>query len=170
MKHFLLCAIIIGLGILTRAQQEYEVSGDGANKILKGLISRDMLENDTAFHWFHANQAGYTPDAETVSILKARGTQVRFMVFGGTWCEDTQALLPKFLMLLDAAGYSNDQLTIVFVDRQKKSIDHLPEDMHLTNTPTFIVLKGGKEVGRVVEYGKTGRWDREIGEIVSTKF
>ena len=35
---------------------------------------------------------------------------------------------------------------------------------------TFIVMKGGKEVGRVIEYGKNGRWDKEIGEIVATKF
>jgi thiol-disulfide isomerase/thioredoxin len=170
MKHLLLVAIIIGLGILTRAQTEYEVSTDGTYKILKGLVSRDLLENDTAFRWFHANQAGYTPDAETVSILKARGSQVHFMVFGGTWCEDTQNLLPKFFLLLDAAGYTNDQVTIIAVDHQKKSINHLPEDMHLTNTPTFIVLKDGKEVGRVLEYGKTGHWDKEIGDIVATKF
>ena len=92
------------------------------------------------------------------------------MVFGGTWCEDTRDLLPKFFVLLDAAGYTNDQVTIIAVDHHKKSINHLPEDMHLTNTPTFIVLKDGKEVGRVLEHGKTGHWDKEIGEIVSTKF
>jgi hypothetical protein len=33
--------------------------------------------------------------------------------------------------------------------------------------PTFIVLKNGKEIGRVVEYGKFGMPDKEIGEIVS---
>jgi Thioredoxin len=170
MKHIFLVALIVGLGFLTRAQKQYEVSNDGTNKILKGLISRDMLENDTAFKWFHRNQAGYTPDEETVSILKAKRPEVQFIVFGGTWCEDTQNLLPKFYALLDAAAIPDDQLQVIGVDHQKKSIDHLPEDMHLTNTPTFIVMKGGKEVGRVVEYGKNGRWDKEIGEIVATKF
>ncbi len=170
MKHIFLVVIIIGLGILTRAQKEYEVSSDGTNKILKGMISRDMLENDTAFKWFHQNQAGYTPNAETVAILKARGPEVRFIVFGGTWCEDTQNLLPKFYLLLDAANIPADQVTVIFVDHQKKSVDHLPEDMGLKSTPTFIIMKGWKEVGRVVEYGKGGQWDREIGEIVSAKF
>jgi hypothetical protein len=32
------------------------------------------------------------------------------------------------------------------------------------------VLKDGKEVGRVLEYGKNGQWEKEIGDIVSTKF
>jgi hypothetical protein len=35
------------------------------------------------------------------------------------------------------------------------------------NVPTIIVLKDGKEIGRVVEYGKTGMFDKELGEIIS---
>jgi hypothetical protein len=58
---------------------------------------------------------------------------------------------------------------IIAVDRQKKSINDLPETMHLKNTPTFIVLNHDVEVGRVVEYGKDGHWEKEIGEIVRTK-
>ncbi len=169
MKHLLLVVFIIGHGILIKAQKGYEVSTDSSGKMLKGLISRDILENDTAFRWFHDNQAGFTPDPETVAILKAKGSVLRFVVFGGTWCDDTQNLLPKFFSLMDAAGIGNDQLTIIAVDRRKKSINHLPEEMHLTNTPTFIVLKQDKELGRVVEYGKNGQWQKEIGEIVSTK-
>jgi len=29
-----------------------------------------------------------------------------------------------------------------------------------------IVMKDGKEVGRVVEYGKTGKWDVELAELL----
>ena len=112
MKHFLLVAFIIGLGILTRAQKEYEVSTDSSGKMLKGLISRDLLENDTAFRWFHDNQVGYTPDAETVAILKAKGPALRFVVFGGTWCDDTQNLFARILrpLLMDAASIGNNQI------------------------------------------------------------
>jgi Thioredoxin len=169
MKHFLLVAFIIGLGLSTNAQKGYEVSSDSSGKMLKGVINRDLLENDTAFRWFRENQVGYKPDAETVAILKAKGAELRFIVFGGTWCDDTQNLLPKFFLLMDAAGIGNDQLTIVAVDRKKMSTSHLPEDMHLKNTPTFIVLNRDVEVGRVVEYGKNGQWEKEIGEIVRTK-
>ncbi|HAI83817.1 MAG TPA: glycerophosphodiester phosphodiesterase, partial [Chitinophagaceae bacterium] len=39
---------------------------------------------------------------------------------------------------------------------------------NIINVPTFIVLdNNGKEVGRVVEYGKYGVIDKELGEIVS---
>jgi len=170
MKHLLLVLLIIATGILTHAQSEYIVSNDGGSKMLKGVVKREVLENDTAFKWFHTSQAGYTPNADAISILRAKGGQAQFLVLGGTWCEDTQTLLPRMYLLLDAAGIGSDQTTFVAVDRQKHALNHLPEDMHLAHTPTFIVLKGGKEVGRVVEYGKNGQWEAELAEIVSKSF
>lgn len=29
-------------------------------------------------------------------------------------------------------------------------------------------MKDGKEIGRVVEYGKTGVWDKELGDIITS--
>jgi hypothetical protein len=170
MIRLLLVAILLCCGILSWAQTEYEVSSDGTYKILKGTVTREMLENDTAFRWFHDSLAGYVPNSETVSILRARGSAIRFVVFFGTWCEDSRNLLPKFFALLDASSIGNNQVRLVGVDHQKKSTTQLPEVMHLTNTPTFIILKGDAEVGRVVEFGKNGAWDKEIGDIVAAKF
>ena len=42
--------------------------------------------------------------------------------------------------------------------------------MAVINVPTFIVMKNGKEIGRVVEYGKTGQWDKEIGEVINASY
>ena len=33
--------------------------------------------------------------------------------------------------------------------------------------PTIIVMKNGREIGRVVEYGKYGSFDKELGEILA---
>ncbi len=49
----------------------------------------------------------------------------------------------------------------------KKTLHHLAEAFQVTNVPTFIVLKNGKEIGRVVEYGRYGMIDKELGEIVN---
>jgi hypothetical protein len=38
--------------------------------------------------------------------------------------------------------------------------------MNITNVPTIIVMKNGKEVGRVIEYGTIGKWDKELSDIV----
>jgi len=170
MKHILLVAIIIGIGILTRAQTEYEVSGDGRGKVLKGLLTRDLLTGDAAFGWFTENRAGYTPDPGTVATLRAKKGQVQFLVFGGTWDDDTKFLLPRFISLMDAASIPETQLTLVGVDRNEKTTGHLSEDLHVTGTPTFIILKDGREVGRVVRYGRNGQWEKEIADIVTSSF
>ena len=36
------------------------------------------------------------------------------------------------------------------------------------DTEDWIVLKEGKELGRVIEYGKTGLWDKELGELINS--
>ena len=162
MKHILLIAIIIGLGILTRAESEYSVSSDGTHKILKGLISRDMLEKDTAFSWFHQNRRSYAPGAASVATIRANAAQLQFLVFTGTWCEEAQYILPRFFSLIDAAAIRADQVTLIGVDPSKKTVRHLTEEMHITAIPTFIVLKNGREIGRISPVSKDSPWEREL--------
>ena len=150
--------------------QAPEVSRDtNGEKILKGFMSKKDLAGDSAFAWFAANQKGYTPYAAALQSLKNNKDSVQFLVFCGTWCHDTQFILPKFFSLSDAAGVSQNQITLLGVDRSKKTIQHLSEMFHILNVPTIIILKDGKEIGRVVEYGKTGMFDKELGEIISGK-
>ena len=52
-------------------------------------------------------------------------------------------------------------------DRAKTSLYNLHNLFHIVDVPTFIVMKDGKEVGRVVEYGESGEMVKELGKIVS---
>ena len=63
------------------------------------------------------------------------------LAFGGTWCHDTQFILPKFYRLADAAGLTPDHITLIGVDHNKKTVQHLSEAFNIINVPTFIVLK-----------------------------
>jgi hypothetical protein len=53
------------------------------------------------------------------------------------------------------------------VNRAKTSLGNIAKAFNIINVPTFIVMKDGKEVGRVVEYGKTGKWDKEIAALLN---
>ena len=166
-QSFLVLLGILSFSILKA--QAPEIISDSEGKILKGFVNRQVLATDSAFKWFAENQKGYTPYPAALQTLKANKDSVQFLVFGGTWCHDTQFILPKFYSLSDAAGVTQNQITLLGVDRSKKTIQHLSEHFNITNVPTIIVLKQGKEIGRVVEYGKTGMFDRELGEIIATK-
>ncbi len=53
------------------------------------------------------------------------------------------------------------------VDRSRKPVGNLQKPFNITNVPTLIVMKEGKEQGRIVEYGKTGLADKELGEMLN---
>jgi hypothetical protein len=76
-------------------------------------------------------------------------------------------ILPQFFNAADAAGFPDTRLTLLGCDREKKTIQHLSEVFNVTHVPTFIVMKDGKELGRVVEYGKYGMPMKELAEIIS---
>lgn len=137
-------------------------------KSLKGIISREVLLADTSFHWYAENLKGYTPNELALEGLKKNKDSIQLLTFMGTWCEDSHYIIPKFYSLLDAAGFSPDQVTLIGVDRQKKTFSHLAEALNITNVPTIIVMKNGKELGRVVEFGKYGLFDKELGEIIGS--
>lgn len=145
----------------------YEVSYDNA-KVFKGLLHRSDIENDTSFKWFKQNMQYGTADAAAVETFKKNAGKFHVVVFFGTWCEDSQNLVPVFYRLVDKSGLPDDNITLIGVDRAKTTLDNLHKTFNITNVPTFIVMKDGKEIGRVVEYGKYGTIDKELGEIVST--
>ncbi|HMK25029.1 MAG TPA: thioredoxin family protein [Chitinophagaceae bacterium] len=151
------------------AQNQYQVLVEKPNeKSLKGIISREVLLNDTSFHWYAENLKGYTPNAVALEGLRKNKDSIQLLTFMGTWCEDSHNVIPKFFALTDAAGFSPDRITLIGVDRQKTTLSHLAEALNVKNVPTIIVLKNGKEIGRVIEFGKYGLFDMELGEIIAS--
>ena len=135
-------------------------------KTLKGILSRQLLTSDTSFRWYAEAQKIYTPPAAAVEAFQQKKDSVQLLVFMGTWCEDSHFIIPRLFKLTDAAGFSDERITLIGVDRNKKTISHLCDALGVTNVPTIIVMKKGKEIGRVVEYGSSGSFDKELGELL----
>lgn len=133
--------------------------------MLVGQVSPYILLNDSSFSWFPANQKGYSGSAPLMAALSS-SSGVCFIVFAGTWCEDSHFIIPRFFRSLESAGFPNDRIVLYALDRDKKMPGGLTTALGITNVPTIIVTKNGKETGRVIEYGKTGKWDEEIAELV----
>jgi thiol-disulfide isomerase/thioredoxin len=169
MKRFILLIVLMAAMHSLRAQSQYEVSPDkNGGKILKGIISQEILLSDTSFRWYADNLKGYSPNAEAVAGLKKNADSIQLLTFMGTWCEDSHFIIPKFYTLVETAGFPKDRITLIGVDRDKKTLSHLSEALNVKNVPTIIVMKNGREMGRVVEFGKYGLFDKELGEILSS--
>lgn len=169
MKRFLVSVVFIGLLSVVNAQSPY-ISQPDANHpeqhILNGIITKYALQNDPEYKWYMSSQSSYAPADPIVAALQSAKDKVEYIVFGGTWCEDTQFILPKFFKLQEASGIPDTKISLFAVDRNKKTIGGIADAFKITNVPTIIVMKDGKEVGRVVEYGTTGAWDKELAALL----
>ncbi|MBV9963871.1 MAG: thioredoxin family protein [Parafilimonas sp.] len=178
MKKIVWAAIIFNAFISCKTQNiasktsppfhAYQISYDDKHrKVLRGLITRADIEADTSFSWFKKNYNLGKPDASAVAAFKQHAGNFHVLIFCGTWCPDTQNLLPQFYRLTDAAHYADSSITLIGVDHAKTTLNNLHSTFHLIDVPTFIILKDGKEVGRVVEYGESGDAMHELGQIAA---
>lgn len=170
MKKLFIVAIIALHFTQVNAQTPFTTTVDN-NKvtILNGIVQKSDIASNAAFaSWYVGNQSSYKPDTSITNAIANTKDKVQYVVFGGTWCEDTQFILPKFFKLQEQSGLSENNISLYAVDRNKKTLGNIAGAFKITNVPTIIVMKDGKEVGRIVEYGKTGKWDTELAQILKT--
>ena len=169
MKSFITLLLCGAFTANAFSQAQYEILKDEKHPnehILRGIINKYIIQNDDSYKWYRQSQTGWRPDSAILNAFENARGKVQFVVFGGTWCEDTQAVLPKFFALQEMSGIEDTAITFFGVNRAKKSLGSITEAFNVKNVPTIIIMKDGKEVGRVVEYGKTGKWDKELAEML----
>jgi thiol-disulfide isomerase/thioredoxin len=166
---FLAVVLFLFLSLSSFSQIQYEVSKDPQNglKTLKGILSRELLLNDTEFAWMKNDISWYKPNADCVANLTAVKDTIQLIVFVGTWCEDSHIVFPQLLKMLDQVGFNAKRLTVIGVDRQKTTLGSLTQALAVTKAPTIMVMKAGKEIGRVEEFGKYGVYDQELAEVLA---
>jgi thiol-disulfide isomerase/thioredoxin len=154
------------------SQAQYEIVKDEKHPeqaYLRGIINKYLIQNDSVYSkWYNSSMSYYKPDTATLAAFSGAKKNMQFVIFGGTWCEDTQFVLPKFFKLQEMSGVPDNAITFFAVNRAKKSLAAITDAFAVVNVPTIIVMKDGKEAGRVVEYGKTGNWDKELAEIIKS--
>jgi len=170
MTKIFITVICLFTGCASFAQKSYEVFADSVennSKMLRGVITKEDINNDTTFKWNAESLRIYPrPDSSAVAAFKENKDRIYFIIFGGTWCEDTHFILPKFFKIQEVSGFPESHITVFAVDRHKHSVENIAQAMNITATPTIIVMKNGKEIGRLKEYGKTGYWDKELAKII----
>jgi thiol-disulfide isomerase/thioredoxin len=121
--------------------------------MLLGKQPFSALKGNADFAWFDSGVMSYPPTPAYIDSLKKIKKPYTLYVLGGTWCEDTQKLLPQLYAVLKTYGKNVDtEVTLYFVDRDKKSPEGTESKYDLKNVPTIIVFdKTNTEIGRIVE-------------------
>ena len=173
MKHTVSIAFVflwyLAFSVVQAQPSFFEVLPDAEEKkLFRGLVTMADIKNDSSFTWYAQNTKYYKPNAALVAALKAKAGQYHLMLFAGTWCHDSQQIIPKYFRCLEAAGMPDSVITIAAADRNKTTIASLHKVFQVTMVPTIIVMKDGKEVGRITEFGKTGLPEAELAVLIES--
>ncbi len=103
---------------------------------------------------FQDEYQSYQPSEKELAAVASLQDDSLVVLFG-TWCHDSQREVPRLLKTFDLSGLDVPKLTLVAVDTKKNDPQGLAKKYALKYTPTFVLLKGDKELGRVVERPKT---------------
>ena len=117
-----------------------------------GEFSRDQLENSTHNNWFLENYNALPLNKALVSQIHSLFDDIEVTIYMGTWCEDSQREVPGFFKIIDALKAIEQVQRIVGLNEDKVSHDGSAEQAGVTNVPTFVFSKNGKEINRIVEF------------------
>ena len=130
-------------------------AGSPQPEVIVGPVSREQIE--TADPEWVRSEVSAAPDAAAAEALAAVEPGAEVTVFLGVWCGDSRREVPRLWKALDAAGGTVPfQIRYIAVDRQKKepAADVTGSGIHFV--PTFIISRGGHELGRIVEQSPHG--------------
>lgn len=152
-----LLLILLSLLIFSacRVQKNYSVSTVNEKLVLDGRLNRAQLNVLVKENWHTINYKSYKLDSSTYkNLVQTDLDSLSFLIFAGSWCSDTKLELPRFLKVIDTLNLGINPLDMYFLDLNKKSKFVTPSVYNISLVPTFVVLRAGKEIGRIEETPK----------------
>jgi hypothetical protein len=135
--------------------------------VLVGPVGRENVEAAVPA-WVQTEGESH-PDAAAAKALTAVEPGGEVTVFLGTWCGDSRREVSRLWRALDEIGGTVPfKIEYNAVDREKKDPAGMAEASGIRFVPTFIVKRGGKEVGRIVESSPNGI-EADLGALLTGK-
>ncbi len=153
MKFISILFAAIAMSLSVTAQKPYSISKDDqtGQTIFKGPMTLADLQGEPSFTWWKRSTEGYTPDPNAIAYLKSALPAFTIVTIMGTWCDDSQNLVPKLAKVLSASGFPMERFAMFGVDRAKETGGIESKVYAVKRVPTIVVFKNNNEVGRIVE-------------------
>jgi len=169
---FLMASILLFTTMLSAQTMNQEIKIENKTPFLVGSINLEGLNSNHYKDWFRKNHDTYIVDRKTIDSFKESLSKYHILVFLGTWCGDSKRETPRFIKILETADFSFENLKIVALDGRKEHYKKSPTGeewgLQIKKVPTFIFLKDGKEMGRIVE-SPIESIEKDIRAIVEQK-
>jgi len=111
-----------------------------------GVITPEQLNERYAV--FSANYQRFQLSEQQQRDLNALPEDLSIEVYFATWCHDSEREVPKLLKALQHKSYP---ISLVALDYQKQDPKGFAIKAGIQFTPTIIIKRNNKEIGRIVE-------------------
>lgn len=135
-------------------------------KIITGKFTWNQWQKQAG--WDKYDAADYEPGEFLAGQLSeiVKNNDISFLLFSASWCGDSKSEVPKIYKLFDTAKIPIDRIKLFGVDRQKLEPTGTAEKYKIERVPTLVILRDGKEIGRIIEHPKTS-WEEDIFKIIT---
>lgn len=121
---------------------------------LLGKIKIEDLEQPAFQDWYQSSYKSLTAEKATLNEIEKHIHDYDIKLFMGTWCSDSQRVVPQFIRLLEKVNYNENNLEMYALDENKQSPLKIEEEYDIQYVPTIIFMKNGEEVNRFVEFAQ----------------
>ncbi len=153
--------IIISFIIVSCSSSYLVHKNEEGEVMVVGKLSWEQWQKSAGWESYLAKD--YVPGPEVIQEISDayQPEHHSFILFGGSWCGDSEDGIPVIYEILRLAGISSDAVTLYGVDRDKKEPSGTAAEMNIKKVPTLIILKDGKETDRIVE-SPAKSWEKDM--------
>ena len=155
MKIYPLLLFFTFFGFAVNAQDDY----------LSGPVTEAQIREVKIFDLYAER---YEPDQEIISKLAQVKDTILIDVFMGMWCHDSKREVPAFFKVMDSVNSPFFTAKYTALEYRRRGPKDIIEANDIKRTPTFIVYRNGKEIGRIIEEVKVSV-ESDLYEIINNQ-
>lgn len=155
MKRKIVAMVLIMLAGCSSGPARRDAESAADVSAVTGWVNKSIFLTDPGHAAFRACYDSAHVDRDLAGMIRSLSAGVEVLVFYGPWCSDSRVQVPVFMRIAESAGIADERIRYYALDRSKTSPDGLTERYAIELVPTFVFLRGGKEIGRVVESPRT---------------
>ena len=118
------------------------------NDYLSGPVTEQQIREVKIFDLYTKR---YKPDPKIITQLNSVQDTILIDVFMGMWCHDSKREIPAFFKIMESIENPLISAKYTALEYKRKGPKEIIKTTDIKRTPTFIIYKNGKEVGRIIE-------------------
>lgn len=118
------------------------------NEYLSGPVTEQQIREVKIFDLYTKR---YKPDPKIITQLNSVQDTILIDVFMGMWCHDSKREIPAFFKIMESIDNPLITANYTALEYRRRGPKDIIKENNIKRTPTFIIYKNGKEVGRIIE-------------------